>query len=478
MRLSPTILAVLYSWTLVGCMNPIQFSEPRPEALLPEKWSAPGEMAAEGAAMKKTESEATTDADAGGDSPDDSIPSWIADFDDPKLHALVEEAVGKNFDLDLALARVKAARARARREGAGKLPDIDAAFSASRARNGSTGITVNNFDLGIDVSWEIDLWNRLDNAAKAAAVEAKAQELDYRMARLSLAANVANAWFGAIESGQQLRLAEKTIDSFENSLGAIEQRYRLGIGTALGVRLARENVATARSQREVRARDRDTAMRTLEILLGRYPSAALDIQRDLPGLRRGIPVGLPANLLERRPDIIAANARLLAADHRIAEARANRLPSISLTASGGTASGELRDLLRPDSLAWSLLGGLTQPLWDAGRLSANVEIARADRQRASAEYALATLRAFREVESALTAEVLLANQEAALNVAAQEAKAAVALAMEEYRQGLSDIVTLLSTQRRKFGARSSLLSAAKQRLITRVNLYLALGGGF
>lgn len=482
MRHLQTILIMPCLGALVGCVNPLQVSEPHPGAPLPEKWTAPGEMAAKGMAIEKPESEldatADADADAGGAPPDDPIPSWIADFDDPKLPALVKEAAGKSFDIEVALARVKAARARAKREGAEKLPDIDGAFSASRARSGLTGTTANNFDLGIDIGWEIDLWNRLDNAAKAAVAEAKAQELDYLMARLSLAANVANAWFDAIESEQQLRLAEKTIASFENSLNTIERQYRLGIGTALDVRLTRENVASARSQREIRARNRDTAARALEILLGRYPSATLDIPPNLPGLQREIPVGLPSDLLDRRPDIIAANARLLAADHQLAVARANRLPGIRLTASGGTASGELRELLRPDSLAWSLLGGLTQPLWDGGRLAADVEVASADRQRAGAEYALVALRAFREVESALTAEVLLANQEAALDVAAQEAKAAVALAMEQYQRGLSDIVTLLSTQRREFDARSSFLSIAKQRLTTRVDLYLALGGGF
>nr|VFJ90054.1 MAG: efflux transporter, outer membrane factor (OMF) lipoprotein, NodT family [Candidatus Kentron sp. LFY] len=502
------LFTVFYLGTLTGCPNPTQISEPHPQVAIPEKWSALGETALNetetvpdgttlgGTVPKSTDPDtpitgAVSSAIVGAqdDTRDDTqdntntrksdlVPSWLADFEAPILHTLVEEAVGKNFDLDAAIARVRAARARARREGAEKLPEFTGDLSASRARSGLTGTVSNTFALGIEVSWEADLWDRLDSAARAAVARVRAEEGDYRMARLSLAANVARTWFEAIESDQQLHLAEKTIASFENSLGTIERRYRLGIGSALDVRLARENVATARSQRETRARNRDTAVRSLEILLGRYPSGTLNIQRDLPKLRRNIPVDLPSDLLDRRPDVIAANARLLAARHGLATARANRLPRLRLTASGGTASSELHDLLRLDSLAWNLLGGLTRPLWDGGRLSSEVDIARADRREADAKYAAVVLRAFREVESALTAEALLLNQEVALGVATREARAASALAMEQYRQGLSDIVTLLSTQRREFDARSSLLAVAKRRLNTRVDLYLALGGGF
>nr|VFK63542.1 MAG: efflux transporter, outer membrane factor (OMF) lipoprotein, NodT family [Candidatus Kentron sp. TUN] len=457
---------------LIGCTDSIQKEAevPHLQVALPENWTAPGRAAA-------TQSDSETIAGASRDL-SGSIGSWLGDFDDPTLHALVEEAVGQNFDLKVALARLKAARARAEREVAEKLPDVTTDFSASRSKSSTSGTISNNFDLDMNVSWEFDLWKRLDNAAKASVVEAKAEQADHQMARLALAANVTNAWFDAIESDQQLRLAEKTVVSFENSLRTIEQRYRLGIGLALDVRLARENVATARSQREIRARKKDTAVRSLEILLGRYPAAALRIQRNLPKLQREVPIGLPSDLLNRRPDIIAANARLLAKGHHLAIARANRLPSVRLTASGGTASTELRDLLSLDSLAWSLIGNLTHPLWDGGQLSAEVGIAVADQQQAGAKYAVVVLGAFREVESALTAEALLANQEAALEIATQEAKAAAILALDQYRQGLSDIVTLLSTQRRESDAKSALLSITKQRLNTRVDLYLALGGGF
>nr|VFJ68466.1 MAG: efflux transporter, outer membrane factor (OMF) lipoprotein, NodT family [Candidatus Kentron sp. FW] len=479
MRPPKYILLLPYLAILIGCQGLAPTEETRIPFLqmtIPDNWTAFAKASEQ--ADQADQPDAKVAMDTGENPTGDPIPSWLDDFDDPRLQALVREAFGKNFDLEAALARVKAARAQAKRQGAEKLPELTANSSASRSKSAITNTTSSNLELGMNISWEIDLWNRLDNAAKAAVADEKAQQAEYRMAKLALAANVAKAWFDAIESDQQLRLAEKTVRSFENSLRTIEQRYRLGIGPALDVRLTRENVATAHSQREIRARNRDTSVRSLEILLGGYPAASLSIQPNLPELRQAVPVGLPSDLLNRRPDIIAAQARLLATDHRLAAARANRLPSVRLTASGGTASHELHNLLRADSLLWQLIGNLTQPLWDGGRLSAQVEIAAANRQQASAKYAAVALRAFREVESALTAEVLLAKQEAALRIATQEANAAAVLALDQYRQGLSDIITLLSTQRREFDAERSLLAVTKQRLNTRIDLYLALGGGF
>ncbi|VFM98944.1 MAG: efflux transporter, outer membrane factor (OMF) lipoprotein, NodT family [Candidatus Kentron sp. G] len=455
---------------------------------LPENWTASanahGKMTRGPiAAAPITGAETGTATDA---LPDGSETSWLTGFDDPVLPSLVAEALGKNFDLEAAAARVEAARASAKQEGAERLPDITAGFSASRTKQNTAGRSksssfggiFNRFDLNANIGWELDLWNRIDNTAKAAEAEAEASQADYRAARLALAANVAYAWFDTIEADRQLRLADKTVASFENTLKAIEQRYRLGIGAALDVRLARENLASARGQRHSRVRGRDVAIRSLEILLGRYPAGALNIQQGLPELGQAVPAGLPADLLNRRPDIAGANARLLATEHHLGAARANRLPTIGLTATGGTASDTLRNLLDWQSLVWSLVGDLSQPIWRGGRLSAEVALAEANRQEAWAEYTSVVLQALREVESALTAQVLLAEQQAALRAAEEEATAAVVLAQDQYRQGLSDIVTLLSTQRREFDAKSSLLDITKQRLHARIDLHLALGGGF
>nr|VFK04401.1 MAG: efflux transporter, outer membrane factor (OMF) lipoprotein, NodT family [Candidatus Kentron sp. H]VFK04594.1 MAG: efflux transporter, outer membrane factor (OMF) lipoprotein, NodT family [Candidatus Kentron sp. H]VFK07642.1 MAG: efflux transporter, outer membrane factor (OMF) lipoprotein, NodT family [Candidatus Kentron sp. H] len=464
---------------LAGCATPMPPSESSLPVAIPQDWTAPVDATDRITPESNIPPPSPTAVDATGAPPaDDIATSWIADFDDPALPALVAEALGQNFDLKAAAARVKAARARAEQAGAARLPDVAADLSASRAKSGASGDTSNSFELGANIGWEIDLWDRLGRTAEATLAEVEANRAGYRAARLALAANVARFRFDAIEAEQQLRLADGTVASFEESLKTIEQRYRLGIGAALDVRLARENLATARSGRQVRARDRDVAARSLEILLGRYPAGALDIPQDLPELRQAIPVGLPADLLNRRPDIVEANEKLLATEHRLAAARANRLPDVRLTASGGTASDALRSLMDWDALVWSLVGDLTQPIWKGEELSAQVALAEANQQQAWADYATVVLQAFREVESALTAQTSLTHQAAALRVAQEEAIAAAVLASDRYRQGLSDIVTLLSTQRREFEAKSALLATFRQRLHARIDLYLALGGGF
>jgi multidrug efflux system outer membrane protein len=258
----------------------------------------------------------------------------------------------------------------------------------------------------------------------------------------------------------------------------IEERYRAGIVTALDVRLARENEATARSVLAQRRREHDAATRSLEVLLGRYPAGGLRPPAALPAVVRPVPVGLPSELLERRPDLVAARTRLAAADARARAARKNRLPSISLTATGGTASDRLRDLLDWDHLVWSLVSGITQPLFSGGRLSAESALAKARDREALAAYARAALDAFREVEAALNAEGHYTEQERALRTAASESREAASLAAERYGQGLIDIVTLLESQRRAFNAESARLRTVRDRLDNRVDLYLALGGDF
>jgi len=407
---------------------------------------------------------------------------WLEDFDAPHLQELVASALADNPDLRAAAARVAAARARARIAGAPLLPDaelgLDAARSKQRISGGTSARTSTSFNLEAAVSWDPDVWGRLGNTARAAAVDAEAARADYRGARLLLAADVARSWFAAIEAELQVQLAARTVESFRDSLAVIEERYRAGLNTALDVRLARENVASGENVLATRRRERDAVLRTLEVLLGRYPRAELTVAAALPGVRDAVPAGLPAALLERRPDLVAAERRLQAAGERLEEARKNRLPSVRLTASGGTASNQLRELLDWDNLVWSLLAGITQPLFQGGRLSAEQALAQADRGEAWAAYAQAVLVAFREVETALGADVRYVEQEAALRRASEEAGAAADLALARYRQGLTDIVTLLEAQRRAFTAESSRLRTARERLANRVALYLALGGDF
>jgi outer membrane protein TolC len=198
----------------------------------------------------------------------------------------------------------------------------------------------------------------------------------------------------------------------------------------------------------------------------------------LPAIETSVPAGLPAEILVRRPDVRSAALRLEASDERFSAARKNRLPGLTLTASGGASSGELGNLLNYDAIIWSIAADLAAPVFQGGRLQAEQDLARAENQEVLAGYAQTVLVAFREVEIALSAERTLARQEAALEVAVRESVEAEALALERYRAGLVDIITWLEARRRAFNARSSLLATSNSRLQNRIALYLALGGGF
>ena len=389
-----------------GCASWSEY-EPKTEEIplaLPQRWSAEAELA-----------------------PGEPM-GWLADFDSPDLEALVAEAIGSNFDLAAAAARVNAARARADIQGADLLPQIDATFDASRSRsvlsgnNDSFATTRNRFDLEGRVSWEADVWGRIRDTTRAALTDALAEEADYRAARLALAAEVARARFAAIEAEQQLQLAVTVVRYFQQSLEVTEGRYRRGIADALDVRLARQNVASADSNLSLRQRERDTAARSFETLLGRYPAGDVEIPDVLPQIVKSVPAGLPSQLLERRPDLIAARGRLFASGDLLRAANKNRLPRFDLTAGGGATSEELSDLLDYDAVFWSLVAGVLQPIFEGGRLQAERALAAADNRELWSLYAQTVLNALLEVESTLAAEAYLVAEEAALTRAAEEAR--------------------------------------------------------
>lgn len=419
--------------------------------------------------------------------PEKSLPvntRWLNDLADPALTELIKDAVDRNFDLKAAASRVDAAAANAKISGADRLPQISASLNASRAKRNSivggnliSGIS-NNFQTGLEISWEADIWGRLSHQTRATVFELAASESDYQAARFSLAANIARQWFNSVEAFQQVQLAEETVKNFQRAEDIIVENYQAGINSALDVRLARTNVATAQSQHAARQAQLDSQLRSLQILLGHYPSSSIKHTEKLPELTSNVPAGLPSELLQRRPDLMAAERRLLATDERVSQAKKNRLPQFRLTTSGGSSTDEFKNLLDSDTLIWSFTGGITAPLFQGGRLKANQALATANANQALHQYAQTALNAFREVETALAATPLLKKQQQALKTAVGEAYESEQLAGEQYRAGLVDIITWLEAQRQLFTARSNLLQIKNQQLQNRIDLHLALGGDF
>jgi NodT family efflux transporter outer membrane factor (OMF) lipoprotein len=214
------------------------------------------------------------------------------------------------------------------------------------------------------------------------------------------------------------------------------------------------------------------------VLIGHYPDAGIDLSPGLPAPAGAIPAGLPAEVVARRPDLVAAERRLAGALAGVKGAKRALYPRISLTASGGTSSNQLRDLVKGDFAVWGLAANILQPIFQGGRLRAAVDLARARSDAALAGYALSVLNAFAEVETALAAEEYLREQEAALREATEQARAARRLAEEQYGSGVRNLLTLLEAQRAAYDTESRLLTVERQRLDTRVDLHLALGGDF
>jgi NodT family efflux transporter outer membrane factor (OMF) lipoprotein len=412
------------------------------------------------------------------------IDGWLEDFQDRDLNALVAEAQEHNLDLQISAARLMGAMGNARIQNAGRLPTVNGNLGGSRNKRVNTqgfrltNPTTDTFDIGLSYAWELDLWGKLANRSRAAHADMEAARGDFEAAQLSLAANVAKSWFRVIEADLQLRLAEQAHASFETNLTVVEGGFERGVRQALDVRLTRANVASAEASARARRRERDMAARAFEVLLGRYPRDEIKVAPALPAVTRDIPIGVPSEILVRRPDLAAAERRLAAADERFAEAKKNLLPTISLTGSGGISSSALEDLIDPDQNVWRLAAGLTQPIFRGGALKGAKTRSQALLHEQMAGYSRVVLNAFQEVENALANEAHFAAQESALNVAATESIAAEELAWKQYERGLVGIVTLLDSQRRAVNSRSSLYSISRARLENRVDLYLALGGDY
>ena len=410
--------------------------------------------------------------------------AWLADFKSPQLEALVLEALAQSPSLKATAARFAQSVAEARISGADLKPSLGLGLNGARQKintfgpNPTDGVVFENYDLALDLRWEIDLWGRLRDQTSAAVARVEGYQADLDAARLSLAAQTTKGWLNLIEAQQQLALAERTAEAYRYNQRALESRFKLGLTEGIDLRRIHTQVASAEADAVSRQRALDQATRQLEVVLGRYPAGVLDAAITLPSLPPTIPAGLPADLIQRRPDLVAAERQLAATDRELRASKKNLLPQISLTASGGTSSQEFENLLNGDFGVWALAGNLTQPIFQGGRIIANIDRSAALRDQAAANYRDSALRAFLEVETTLAAEQFIRREQAKLAIAAEEATATESLAWNRYRSGTGDFLTALDTRRTADAARGRLLSVANLFLQNRVDLYLALGGAF
>jgi multidrug efflux system outer membrane protein len=412
---------------------------------------------------------------------------WREFFGDPRLQKLIELALANNRDLRVAVLNVDAARAQYRIARSALFPTIDAVANGSRQRlpGGLLGegqsITYSQYSVGLGVTaYELDLFGRVRSLKAQALENYFASDEGRKSAHLSLLAQVAIQYLAEREFDEGLAITQKTLESVEAYYDLIQKSFDIGNSSELDLRSAEAQVQNARANVASYQRQRAQAENGLVLLVGRSLPEDLPLPQPLDAqpVVADLPAGLPSDLLQRRPDILAAEHQLKAANANIGAARAAFFPKITLTGSAGTTSGQLADLFAGGSLAWSYAPQITLPIFDAGNNLANLNVAKITKRIEIAQYEKAIQSAFREVADALAARATLETEIQAEQALVKAEEQRYNLAGILYRNGAENYLTVLTAQQDLYSAQQRLLQSRFARLANLVTLYKALGGGW
>lgn len=418
---------------------------------------------------------------------------WREFFGDRQLQALIEAALTRNQDLAQSVARIEQARAQYRIQDASRLPELGGRAGATRTRQplatlapglgaggGNSSITLNQFNVGVAVSaFELDFWGRVRNLSDAARARYLATVEAERAFRLSLISQVAATYITVRSAEERIILAERSVASRREGLRIAQRRLDSGVTSTVDYDQAALLVTQAETEKAELERSRAEASNLLNVLIGG------PIGSDLPpgnpittsGQFLDIDPGLPSALLANRPDILAAEQQLRAANADIGAARAAFFPSISLTGNYGWASTELGDLFKGPFQSWSFGGVLNLPIFDWGRREAQLQVNRARADELTAAYSRAVQEAFREVADALAGRRTFADQIAAQERAVASQRRLAQTARRRYDNGVAIYLEVLDAERNLFAAEQQLLALRAAELQSGVSLYVALGGG-
>lgn len=444
------IIIFTLAYSLSGCSNQVATHDEAVKSIktsskkeiIPETWSA-------------------------ADSSDVVDDGWLKSFNDPTLLELVDEAQENNFGLKIISARVDQAEALAKQAGSGLKPTIGLSGGYLDPTNDRLGELYGG---GVKISWEADVWGRIRSAATGAEEAAAASRSDYEFARQSLAAATANSWFIAITSKILSDQANEVVSLLEETLRIIEVKTKVGQTSMRDVHLARANLAKAEEAARDALSSFENSKRSLEVLLGRYPAADINTINKLPANPPPIAAGMPSQLLERRPDLIAAEQRVAVAFYKQKSAEVLNLPRFNFSA--GLGISNLR------SAASNLAAGIFAPLYTGGAIEAEIESATAVQNQAIASYAQKALEALKEVETSLAAEDHLLSREQYMKVVVSENFQAYQLTKKQFDVGKIDFLDVLNVQNKWIQSQISLIDISSRRLLNRVGLHLALGGSF
>jgi outer membrane protein, multidrug efflux system len=408
---------------------------------------------------------------------------WWAVFRDPVLQALVTDAIAHSHDLAAAAARVEQARNQIAVARADMLPQVSYNGQVGRQRGLVGGVPVNqtfNAFLGtFNLAWELDVWGRIRRATESARADYLGAEAARRGVLLTLVSDVAQAYFELLELDRELEITHSTTLTFQDTLDLFQRRYVGGIGTLLEVSRAKAALTQARAnipelERQVIAKENQ-----ISILLGQVPG---DVARGAPlgpeGLIPEVPVGLPSQLLERRPDVQQAEQALVAANAEVGVALASFFPRVGLTTFYGSQSSELENIVKSSGNVWAIAGTLAGPIFQGGRLLANYRAENAAFDEAVARYEQTTLGAFAEVSNALVAHDRLARVRVDREETVAALQTSVTLSLQRYTDGIANYFEVLEAEQQFFPAELDLARTRRDELVAVVSLYRALGGGW
>ncbi len=391
---------------------------------------------------------------------------WLKSFRDQRLNRLVKEGEANNPNLKVAAHRVERAIALTNLTHSGLMPAIE--MGGFYHENNNAGAKEVSWG-GFAVSWEPDVWGRVANLVASDEAFTRSQMADFEFARQSLAAQIAEAWFNLNANSRIYEFNKEIVKIQKKGAFILSKREEIGKGTKRDVHLSNALLASAQDSARAALDAKERSQRALEVLVGRYPVARISPDRLVRSLPK-VPSGLPAQILERRPDVIAAQERVAAAFHAQKGTELLHMPNVHLKL--GVGPNSINDAIT------SLTAGLFAPLYTGGAIEAQVAMATADQKAAIASYADVTLRAFQEVENALASEEHLRRRYGYISTMVREYKTAYDMTIEKYRIGESTILDILIIQGKWIRAEIIKMQIAKQRLINRVKLHLALGGSF
>jgi multidrug efflux system outer membrane protein len=428
--------------------------------------------------------EAYVNAPEGETAPLPEVSPWWRDFGDETTVELVELALTNNTDLRVAAARVLEAEAALRRAGGVRLPQISYGVSGRKQKIsfvlpeiGRRNIESTTYSYSFDVAWQADLFGRLKRTQQSAWAGLLAEEAAREALTHSVVAGVVRARVLVATTSRALEINREITASWESTLRTVERRYRSGIADAVELYLARENYSSSRASEAVIEGALEQARLALDVLVGRRPGSAEPLPETLPTLPslEPVPLGLPAELLDRRPDLRQAEMQLAAATYGVGAAIANLYPDLSLTGSAGE-SGDRINELDLENFVFNLVANITGPLFTGGQRRADVDAARSRAEQAAATYAGSVLDALREVEEALVLDDASRGNYEFSSDRVEEARAADRLAKERYQRGVGSLLTVLETERRLRAAEQAIITATSDVWNARIDLFLALGG--